>query len=135
LVPPPGSRAFDTSRVFRCVDFAVVDSEIGVTITEMREWLGRSNECDWVQSLNFPAMHIYFGTRKVCVIGLCISAGQLVRTGEPVPFSAPTPPPTSNPDSLWETVDAICATENADLSSHAYFALASVSNFTFPARV
>jgi hypothetical protein len=80
--PPPKSRVFDSSRFFRCVDFAVVDSEMGFAITRMREWVSLSKECDWVQPLHLPAMEVDFARREVCVGGLCISAGRLSPIGQ-----------------------------------------------------
>lgn len=82
FVPPPESRAFDTSRIFRCLDMAVVDTEMGIAITKMSEWVSPSKECDWTRSLNLPAMEVDFAKREVCVRGLCISAGRLSLIGQ-----------------------------------------------------
>jgi hypothetical protein len=82
FVPPPESRAFDSSRIFRCVDVAVADSEMGIAITRMREWVSPSRECDWGRSLDLPAMEVDFTRREVCAGGLCIAAGRLSLIGQ-----------------------------------------------------
>jgi hypothetical protein len=84
FLPPPGSRAFDTSRHFRCVDFAVTDTEIGTVFNRMREWVDFSKACDWSRSGELPATEIDFSARKTCVVpgGLCISVGLLTPIGK-----------------------------------------------------
>ena len=80
--PPPKSRVFDSSRFFRCVDFAVVDNEMGFAITRMREWVSPSKTCDWVEQRHLPQMEVDFARREVCVGGLCMSVGRLSPIGQ-----------------------------------------------------
>jgi hypothetical protein len=84
FLPPPGSRAFDTSRHFRCVDFAVADTEFGTVFSRMREWVDFSKTCDWSRSGELPAMEVDFAGGKTCVMpgGLCISVGLLTPIGK-----------------------------------------------------
>jgi hypothetical protein len=84
FLPPPGSRAFDTSRHFRCVDFAVTDTELGTVFTRMREWIEPTKTCDWSRSGELPAMEVDFGGGRACVMpgGLCISVGMLTPIGK-----------------------------------------------------
>jgi hypothetical protein len=84
FLPPPGSRVFDTSRHFRCVDFAVADTESGIVFSRMREWVDFSKTCDWSRSGELPAMEVDFAGGKTCVMpgGLCISAGLLTPIGK-----------------------------------------------------
>jgi hypothetical protein len=84
FLPPPGSRAFDTSRHFRCVDFAVTDTELGTVFTRMREWIEPSKTCDWSRPGESPAMELDFGGGRVCVMpgGLCITVGMLTPIGK-----------------------------------------------------
>ena len=51
FLPPPGSRAFDTSRYFRCVDFAVTDTELG-TVFSQDAGVGRA-----VQDVRLEPVH------------------------------------------------------------------------------
>ena len=84
FLPPPGSRAFDTSRHFRCVDFAVTDTELGTVFTRMREWVEPTKTCDWSRSGELPAMEVDFAGGRTCVMpgGLCISVGLLTPIGK-----------------------------------------------------
>ena len=84
FLPPPGSRAFDTSRRFRCVDFAVTDTELGIVFSRMREWLEPTRSCDWNRSGELPAMEVDFAGGRVCVLpgGLCMSVALLTPIGK-----------------------------------------------------
>jgi len=82
FVPPPASRAFHTSRFFRCFDLAVVDTETGFVITRMREWTSPSKKCHWSKSMYVAAMEVDFATREVCVGALCMSVGRLSPIGQ-----------------------------------------------------
>jgi hypothetical protein len=84
FLPPPGSSAFDTSRNFRCVDFAVTDTELGPVVTAMREWAEPSKTCDWSRSGELPFMQVDFGAGRTCVMpgGLCISVPMLTAIGK-----------------------------------------------------
>jgi hypothetical protein len=84
FLPPPGSRAFDTSRYFRCVDLGVTDTELGVVFTWMREWVEFSKACDWSRSVELPAMEVDFVRGRTCVRpgGLCFPVHLLSPIGK-----------------------------------------------------
>ena len=83
FVPPPTSRAFDTSRVFRCVDLALTPTEQGTVLTRMREWVAHvKGQCDWSQSRDLLTMEVDFATGDVCAGNLCMSAAKLSTVGK-----------------------------------------------------
>ena len=83
FVPPPSSRAFDTSRVFRCVDLALMPTEMGNVISKMREWVAHAKgQCDWSQSLDLLTMEVDFASGDVCAGNLCMSAARLSTVGK-----------------------------------------------------
>ena len=82
FVPQPGSRALDTSRLFRCVDMALTDTEAGPFISRIREWVGPANECDWSRSPNALAMEVDFTRGEVCTGGLCLLVARLSPIGK-----------------------------------------------------
>jgi hypothetical protein len=82
FAPPPGSGVFDTSRVFRCIDLAVADTEFGVFVSRMKEWAAPAKACDWSLAVEVPAMEVDFASGEVCVGGLCIFADRLSRIGK-----------------------------------------------------
>lgn len=83
FVPPPASRQFDTSRVFRCVDLALMPTEMGTVLTRMREWVGHAKgQCDWSQSLDLLTMEVDFARGEVCAGNLCTSASKLSTIGK-----------------------------------------------------
>lgn len=84
FLPAPGSRAFDTSRYFRCVDLGVADTEVGVVVSRMREWVDFSKACDWSRSAELPAMEVDFARGVTCVNpgSLCFPAHLLSPIGK-----------------------------------------------------
>ncbi len=82
FVPPPGSRAFDTAQVFRCVDIALADTEMGTIISRMREWAAPSKACDWAQAPKLLTMEVDFARGEVCVGGSCIDVDRLSTIGK-----------------------------------------------------
>jgi hypothetical protein len=82
FTPPPKSRDFDTSRVFRCVDMALTDTEAGPVIIRIREWVGSAKDCDWNKSRDVLAMELDFARGEVCTGGLCIFAARLSSIGK-----------------------------------------------------
>ena len=79
---PPKSREFDTSRLFRCVDMALTDTEAGPFIGRIREWVGPANECDWSRSPNVLTMEVDFARGEVCTGGLCLVVTRLSPIGK-----------------------------------------------------
>src|SRR5581483_8472286 len=61
---------------FRCVDLGVADTEFGVAVSKMREWVEFSKACDWSRSAELPAMEVDFVKGTTCVRpgGLCFPA-------------------------------------------------------------
>jgi hypothetical protein len=83
FTPPPGSRAFDTTRVFRCVDIAIADTEQGIVIARMREWAAPAPRvCDWTEGREQLAMEVDFARGYVCVGGLCMPVAKLSALGK-----------------------------------------------------
>ncbi len=82
FVPPPGSRAFNTTRVFRCVDIALADTEQGTVISRMREWAAPTRACDWALAGEVLAMEVDFARGYVCVGGLCMPVAKLSTLGK-----------------------------------------------------
>jgi hypothetical protein len=82
FTPPPKSRDFDTSRLFRCVDMALTDTDAGPYIGRIREWVGPSRECNWSQSPNVLAMEVDFARGEVCTGGLCLFVTRLSPIGK-----------------------------------------------------
>jgi hypothetical protein len=82
LTPPPGSGKFDTSRFFRCVDIGVVETELGIAVSRMREWASPLKQCDWSRSAELLMMEVDFASGQVCVGGLCIQADRLSMVGQ-----------------------------------------------------
>jgi hypothetical protein len=82
FVPPPDSRVFNTSRVFRCVDIALADTEQGAVISRLAEWASPSKVCDWRETRNLLTMEVDLASGDVCVGGLCITAGRLSPIGK-----------------------------------------------------
>ena len=81
-VPGPGSRAFDTSGVFRCVDLGVTPSEGGVAVSRLREWAAPQKSCDWSPNLELLAMEVDFDNGQVCVAALCMPVDRLTVVGK-----------------------------------------------------
>ena len=81
-VPPPGSRIFDTSRVFRCVDIALADTEIGTVVGRMVEWAQPSKACDWTKARDTLTMEVDFVRAEVCTGGLCAPVDKLSAIGK-----------------------------------------------------
>jgi hypothetical protein len=82
FVPPPGSRAFNTAKVFRCVDIALADTEMGTVISRMREWAAPSRVCDWTQAPEQLTMEVDFVRSQVCVGSSCIDVDRLSAIGK-----------------------------------------------------
>ena len=82
FVPPPESRAFNTSHVFRCVDIALADTEQGTVISRLVEWAAPSKICDWKEAQKLLTMEVDLVRGDVCVGGLCIAAGRLSAIGK-----------------------------------------------------
>jgi hypothetical protein len=82
FVPPPGSQAFDTAKVFRCVDIALAENAAGAAIVRMREWAAATRQCDWSQARGVLAMEVDFVRAEICTAGLCIGAERLSAIGK-----------------------------------------------------
>jgi hypothetical protein len=82
FVPPPGSSEFDSSHFFRCVDMAVTDTDAGIVVGRMKEWVAPSKECDWSRSVEVPAMEVDFERGEACAGGLCILVDRLSGIGK-----------------------------------------------------
>lgn len=83
FTPPPGSRAFNTTHVFRCVDIALADTEQGVVISRLVEWAAPAPKvCDWTAARDVLAMEVDFARGDVCVGGLCMSVDRLSMLGK-----------------------------------------------------
>jgi hypothetical protein len=52
FAPSAESRAFDTSRFFRCIDLVVTNTDAGIVVSRMREWAATPKRCDWSRSLD-----------------------------------------------------------------------------------
>jgi hypothetical protein len=82
FTPPPGSRAFNTTRVFRCVDIALADTEQGVVVARLVEWAAPAPKvCDWSEARGVLAMEVDFARGYVCVAGLCLPVDRLTVLG------------------------------------------------------
>jgi hypothetical protein len=82
FIPTVDSRGFDSSRVFRCVDIGVTDTEYGVALTRMREWVAPEKQCDWNPYLELLAMEVDFANAQVCIAGLCMQVDRLSSIGK-----------------------------------------------------
>ena len=83
FTPPPGSRAFNTSRVFRCVDIALADTEQGIVVSRLMEWAAPAPKvCDWTAAREALAMEVDFVRGDVCVGGLCMPVDRLSTIGK-----------------------------------------------------
>ena len=83
FTPAPGSRAFNTSRVFRCVDIALADTEQGIVVSRMLEWAAPAPKvCDWTAARETLAMEVDFVRGDVCVGGLCMPVDRLSTIGK-----------------------------------------------------
>jgi hypothetical protein len=83
FMPPPGSRAYNTSRVFRCVDIALADTEQGIVVSRLVEWAAPAPKvCDWTAAREALAMEVDFVRGDVCVGGLCMSVDRLSTIGK-----------------------------------------------------
>jgi hypothetical protein len=83
FTPPPGSRAFNTTRVFRCVDIALADTEQGIVVSRLVEWAAPAPKvCDWTSARDTLAMEVDFVRGDVCVGGLCMPVDRLSVLGK-----------------------------------------------------
>lgn len=83
FTPPPGSRAFNTTRVFRCVDIALADTEQGIVVSRLVEWAAPAPKvCDWSEARDLLAMEVDFARGYVCVGGLCMPVDRLSVLGK-----------------------------------------------------
>jgi hypothetical protein len=83
FTPPPGSRAFNTSRVFRCVDIALADTEQGIVVSRLMEWAAPAPKvCDWTAAREALVMEVDFVRGDVCVGGLCMPVDRLSTIGK-----------------------------------------------------
>ncbi len=70
----PGSRAFDTAQVSRCVDVALTEADDGgVSVSRMREWAAAPKQCAWDPALGILAMEVDFDNGQVCVGASCMA--------------------------------------------------------------
>ena len=82
-VPGPHSRAFDTSKHYRCVGVDVTASPEGVTVTQLRERVvSEPKACDWEPPLNVLAAEVDFANSQVCVAALCLPVARLPAIGK-----------------------------------------------------
>lgn len=80
--PGEGSRAFDTTRHYRCIDVAVTASEEGTRANRMREWIAtQPKQCNWSPDLPVLAMEVDFDNGEVCLASFCVGARQLSPLG------------------------------------------------------
>ena len=57
------------------------DTEYGVAVTRMREWVAPEKQCDWNPYLELLAMEVDFANAQVCVAGLCMQVDRLSSMG------------------------------------------------------
>ena len=82
FLPGQGSGAFDTSRVFRCVDVALTEDDDGhVRVSRMREWVAAPKQCDWDPAMGILAMEVDFDNGQVCVGASCMAVDRLTSIG------------------------------------------------------
>jgi hypothetical protein len=83
FTPPSGSRAFNTTRVFRCVDVALADTEQGIVVSRLVEWAAPAPKvCDWTATRDALVMEVDFARGDVCVGGLCMPVERLSLIGK-----------------------------------------------------
>jgi hypothetical protein len=83
FLPGLGSRAFDTSKHFRCFDIAVTASEIGIEVNLVREWVApEPRKCDWDPSVNHLAMELDLDNARMCTAGMCRAIDRLSVIGK-----------------------------------------------------
>jgi hypothetical protein len=83
FLPDPGSRTFDTSRHYRCINIDVTSSPEGMLVTRMKEWVApQPKQCDWNPNLEILATEIDFTSHKVCISTLCIATERLSALGK-----------------------------------------------------
>lgn len=83
FTPAAESRAFDTSKAYRCIDVAVTATEDRLQLNRMREWVApQPQQCDWDPSAPVLASEVDFDNGQVCVAGLCIEPNRLSLVGK-----------------------------------------------------
>ena len=80
-LPGVDSKAFDTSKSFRCVDLGLTDRD-GVVVSRMREWAAEPKQCDWDPYAGVLAMEVDFDNGQVCVAALCMAVDRLSAIGK-----------------------------------------------------
>jgi hypothetical protein len=81
--PAEGSRIYDTSRHYRCIDVAVSASEEGTWVNRMRMWIApQPKACEWTPHLQILAMEFDFDNGEVCVASFCLRTDHLTAVGK-----------------------------------------------------
>jgi hypothetical protein len=81
FVPPPDSRALDTSRRPHCVDVAFTLSDVEMIITRIRMWEAETGQCVVSQAPEALAMEVDLTEGQVCAGGFCTPANRLSPIG------------------------------------------------------
>lgn len=81
-LPGTDSRAFDTSKSFRCVDLGLTDQDGVVVVSRMREWAAEPKQCDWDPYAGVIAMEVDFDNGQVCVAAFCMAVDRLSAIGK-----------------------------------------------------
>jgi hypothetical protein len=83
FTPGSDSRAFDTSKHYRCLDVAIVPTDEGVNVVGLREWAApQPKQCDFDPNRNIVASELDFTSGQVCIAGLCVPLGRLSVIGQ-----------------------------------------------------
>ena len=77
FAPQLGSRALNASRFFHCVEMFMTDTDAGIVVARMRQWVESGRECDWNLSREAPVTEVDFARSEVCIGGSCIAADRL----------------------------------------------------------
>jgi hypothetical protein len=81
FIPRVDSRAFDTTKHFRCVDVAVMDGDGGIEVNRLREWAVPPKQCQWDPYAGVLAMEVDLEHSQVCVAAFCIDIDRLSAIG------------------------------------------------------
>lgn len=83
FVPRPGSRAFDTSKGFRCLELSLtMNFEGEYHVHRLREWATVPTTCEWDPNLGLLATEVDFEESQVCAASACISFQRLSSIGK-----------------------------------------------------
>lgn len=82
-MPGPGSRAFDTSKHYRCLDIAIMPTDEGAYVVGLREWAApQPKQCEFDPNLSIIVSELNFANRQICIAGLCIAPKLLSVVGK-----------------------------------------------------